>query len=59
MSFYHTTIKCKGKFSWEPHGSLDSTTIYFPFNKDSKLWECREFYDLWLSAPAVTEKEGC
>lgn len=30
MSFSHITIKYKGKFSWEPHGSLYSTTgIYF------------------------------
>lgn len=44
MSFHHVTIKYKGKFSWESHESLDSTTmIYFPFSKGSKLWEHREF----------------
>ena len=52
------TIKYKGKFFGEPHGSLDSTTvIYLPFSKGSKLWEYREFYDIWLSAPAVTGKK--
>lgn len=60
MSFHHITVKYKGKFSWEAHGPLDSTkVIYFSFSKRSKLWEYMEFYDLWLSAPAVTEKKDC
>lgn len=59
ISFHHITIKHKGKFLWELHRSLDSTTvIYFPFGEGSKLCEYRQFYDIWLSAPAVTGKKG-
>lgn len=58
-SFHHVTVKYEGKFFGEPHGSLHSTTvIYFLLSKGSKLWEYRKFYDIWLSAPAVTEKKA-
>lgn len=54
----HTT-KYKGNFSWKAYGSLDSATvIYFSFSKGFKLWEYSKFYDIWFSAPAVTEKKG-
>lgn len=60
MSFYHISTKYKGNFSWKVHGSLDSATvIYFSFSENFKLWEYSKFYDIWFSAPAVTEKKGC
>lgn len=59
-SFHHKTIRHKGQFFGELHRSLDSTTVmHFRSSKDSKLWEYREFYDIWLSVPDVTEKKGC
>lgn len=29
MSFHHIAVKYKGKFSLEPHGSLDLTTVIY------------------------------